>query len=230
MSEVYQRVSRNTRGRDIIVGDVHGHFSKLRDALIVIDFNSYEGDRLFFVGDLVDRGPESHRAVDWLGCGVFAVRGNHEQWAIDYTRGEVDERIYAENGGGWFINLPREDQLMIAAYFDTMPYAIELETEHGLVGIVHAECTFKNFADIEHELKAPGKRAKHVAEMLLWGCGRIRTYSTNEVTDVRAVVVGHTPVRNWTSFGNHIYIDTGAWRGGEFTLLDAATLQPARKK
>ena len=52
------------------------------------------------------------------------------------------------------------------------------------------------------------------------------------VGDVRAVVVGHTPLERMTSLGNTIYIDTGGWlpaRYGnrDFTILDAATLRPA---
>ena len=55
----------NALGRDFAVGDIHGSFSALQTALDTIEFNS-EVDRLFSVGDLVDRGPESHHVLEWL--------------------------------------------------------------------------------------------------------------------------------------------------------------------
>jgi len=36
-------------------------------------------DQLFSVGDLVDRGPESHRVLEWLARPwFFAICGNHD--------------------------------------------------------------------------------------------------------------------------------------------------------
>lgn len=71
--------NRVAAGRDWVVGDVHGCFETLRRALLAIDFE-YGGDRLFSVGDLIDRGPNSIEALAWLEGGRFAaaVMGNHE--------------------------------------------------------------------------------------------------------------------------------------------------------
>ncbi|WP_240622171.1 metallophosphoesterase [Achromobacter mucicolens] len=55
----------NTKGRDLAVGDIHGHFGRLDAALAATRF-SPEKDRLFAVGDLVDRGPESAEVLVWL--------------------------------------------------------------------------------------------------------------------------------------------------------------------
>ena len=45
-------------------------------------------DRLFSVGDLIDRGPRSRDAIEWLTAGRFAgaVRGNHEPMMVDALR------------------------------------------------------------------------------------------------------------------------------------------------
>lgn len=66
------RLPRNERGRDLLVGDVHGQFSGLRAALERVGFNPDAGDRLISVGDLVDRGPESDAAIDWLAYPWFS--------------------------------------------------------------------------------------------------------------------------------------------------------------
>lgn len=60
-----QHFEPNKVGRDFVVGDIHGCFGKLTDNLKQLNFN-FDIDRLFCTGDLVDRGPESHLALDWL--------------------------------------------------------------------------------------------------------------------------------------------------------------------
>ena len=98
-----KRFPKNDAGRDFVVGDLHGCFARLQEDLGKLNFDP-EKDRLFSVGDLVDRGPDSEQALGWLDKPRFhAVRGNHEQMAIDHCAGNSDPRIYAANGGacGW---------------------------------------------------------------------------------------------------------------------------------
>ena len=51
-------------GRDWVVGDVHGCCGPPRGALRGTDFE-YGRDRLFSVGDLIDRGPDAIEALEW---------------------------------------------------------------------------------------------------------------------------------------------------------------------
>lgn len=229
-----RRVSANTKGRDLIVGDIHGCFTKLAGALRAVGFNPDGGDRLFSVGDLVDRGPESIEALNFLTADfVFAVSGNHEDMAVRWPNGNMDQRNYVANGGAWMIALDREMQREVAAALGALPVAIELETANGLVGIVHAECPFSDWYQFTAELEAPessNQRRGQIIDAAQWSRGRIETGSDSIVDGVRAVVVGHTPMREMTSLGNTLYIDTMGWRPeGKFTILDAATLRPARR-
>jgi len=74
------RYGINTTGRDFVVGDIHGMFPALEELLASVEFDG-DRDRLFSVGDLVDRGPLSKHAPDWLAHPWFiACRGNHEQF------------------------------------------------------------------------------------------------------------------------------------------------------
>lgn len=60
------RVRENcTDGRDFVVGDVHGEFPTLESLLAQVGF-APERDRLFALGDLVDRGPRSTDALAWM--------------------------------------------------------------------------------------------------------------------------------------------------------------------
>lgn len=225
-----QRFEINTAGRDLIVGDIHGCFTRLRSHLDRLAFDPTR-DRLFSVGDLVDRGPESDAALEWLAFPWFhAVQGNHEDMAIRWGRPgcRMDGDLYMRNGGGWNVGNPPELRAEFSAAFDALPLAIELETEFGLLGIVHAECPFADWADLRVACTAEmaPKYMKMLRESILWSRDRIEEQRHDEVAGVRAVVVGHTPVERMTSLGNTIYIDTGAvFRGRDFTIIDAHTLK-----
>lgn len=221
VAHLVRRFTRNTKGRDIAVGDIHGHFTKLGAALLAIDFSHEAGDRLFSVGDLVDRGPESLEALNFLTFVDGAVAGNHEDMAVRWPNGNMEARVYASNGGAWMMALDRETQLEVAA-------------AQGLVGIVHAECPFASWSDFVDQLRDPALskgRREGLIDCAQWARGRIESGFDGDVEGVRAVIVGHTPLERMTSLGNTIYIDTMGWKpNGHFTLLDLATLQPVKQR
>lgn len=70
----------------LIVGDVHGEADRLLDILVRPEC---QGRRLVFVGDLVNRGPNSRRVLDTLVAlqSATVIRGNHEQALLDVLRG-----------------------------------------------------------------------------------------------------------------------------------------------
>lgn len=228
-----ERIARNTQGRDLICGDIHGYFSKLQRALDAVGFNPTR-DRLFSVGDLVDRGPENDQVLEWLARPWFyAVCGNHDDMAIRWPNGHMDAGNYIANGGSWNISNPEALQREIAETLAALPLGIELETEGGLVGIVHAECPYDDWDKFRAALNdATLSRAKidRIEAIAQWSRTRIDYGDAAPVMGVRALVVGHTPVKRHHVLGNVHYIDTGAWIRGQyrlFTLLDAATLTPA---
>ena len=113
---------KNTRGRDLIIGDIHGHFTRAKEALDAVGFNPEAGDRLFSVGDLVDRGPESDQALEWLAKPWFhAVAGNHEDFAIRWPQGNMQAGHYVQNGGAWNVSNPPDAQAEFAAAFAALP-------------------------------------------------------------------------------------------------------------
>lgn len=230
MNNPVKRFERNLLGRDLVVGDIHGCFTKLQAALDDVKFDPAR-DRLFSVGDLVDRGPECDLVLDWLAQPWFhAVRGNHEDMAIRWPNGNMDAGNYMQNGGGWNIGNPPELQREISESLQALPVAIELQTEQGLVGIVHAGCPFPSWPDFIQSLEDENvskKMRAAIYEAALWSRERINGMDDSIVDGVRAVVVGHTPMERATTLGNTYFIDTMGWRGREFTILDASTLMRA---
>lgn len=223
MPSVVKRFERNTQGRDWAVGDIHGHFSRLRTALDQAGFEPLR-DRLFSVGDLADRGPECRAALEWLRQPWFhAIQGNHEDYAVRYVRtGLVDEENWRENGGGWFLEMSAEDQRTYAEAFASLPLVAEVETAAGIVGIIHADCPVRAWPKLEQMLRDRYKRARGVCQ---WSRDRLAKENESGVAGVRAVVVGHTPLAHPALLGNVYHIDTAGWQpDGYFTLLDLDTL------
>ena len=64
------------------VGDVQGCFKSLQQLLARIDYRP-EIDRIIFLGDLVNRGPDSLAVLEWaVGQKASAVLGNHDLYCL----------------------------------------------------------------------------------------------------------------------------------------------------
>lgn len=103
-----KRLPANVKGRDFVVGDLHGCKKDLDRLLQLVEFNRAV-DRLISVGDLVDRGPQSLECLLLLKAPWFhAVMGNHEQLLLSYFRPWLDTgsapNPYGEAGLSFFIN------------------------------------------------------------------------------------------------------------------------------
>lgn len=208
------RLKENTVGRDFVIGDIHGAYDLVVDAMRQVGFNR-QADRLFSVGDLVDRGPESHRCLKFLQQPyVYAVRGNHEQMLLDiHAQGEPHEAMVQwlkkNNGFGWWENVDAAMRPQIVEAFAQLPLVIEIETARGTVGLLHAEVprsmdwqTFLAKIDAGHE---------PTIESCLEGRERYRAKDESGVPGIGRVFVGHTV--HWegaTRYGNVYSIDTGA--------------------
>jgi serine/threonine protein phosphatase 1 len=242
----------NTEGRDFVVGDVHGCFSLLDTELAARGYDPTR-DRLFSVGDLIDRGKESTAVLEVVQRQrIQAVRGNHEQmihaWATtggperyrtrraapdadhppEPVYGNASIRSLLSNGAEWFIDLCGDDgdrahekACRIASYFGALPYAIEIETAYGRIGIVHADVPAESWTGLLHRLEVG--QCQPTREAMLWGRGRwLRQEAAPHIDGVTAVIVGHTAGRAVVQRCNVINIDTGAVYGNTLTILDLA--------
>lgn len=223
-----KRLQKNDSGRDFAVGDIHGCFSKLETALAALGFDESR-DRLLSVGDLVDRGPECERVLEWLDKPWFhPVQGNHEDMAVRFTHGTRDPYHYLMNGGSWLVCKLPQEQIPFADAMVMLPYAIEVETDGGLVGVVHADVagpTWGGMIEAFGQVTSKNK-LRAITDDCLWNRDRIQNEDRSGVADVRAVIVGHTPLRRPVVLGNVYHIDTAGWtRDGHFTFIELDTLE-----
>ncbi|MEX3983949.1 metallophosphoesterase [Paraburkholderia sp. EG287A] len=228
-------------GRDFVIGDLHGAFSlgTLEQVLELVDFDTAV-DRLFSVGDLIDRGEHSKDALALLRKPWFhATLANHEELALDCYAGGVYDRnkvaLHVQKiGFGWWLDLSEETRQDFLDAFARLPLAIEVEAAIGLVGIVHADVpegwTWPEFTE---QLEAGNSAARNYA---LWSRERIEDrQDASGVAGVARVYVGHTPLFNGVrKLGNVWYIDTGAVYGvrgvapeGHLSLLELTVSEQA---
>jgi len=212
MSEIFEKFSCNRVGRDFVAGDVHGCFDQLDAALELAGFDP-ERDRCFCVGDLVDRGPSSAAVLDWLAePWLHSCRGNHEEMALtapQSVRGLV-WWLYG-NGGDWWLEQDAAARQRFTQAFRSLPLAMEVDTVHGRVGIVHADVPDgQSWPELIADLEAGDVHTRHVA---LWGRDRAEGRVTSPVEGIDRVVCGHTISPNGLPqvVGNVWLIDTGAF-------------------
>jgi serine/threonine protein phosphatase 1 len=204
--------SQNTEGRDFAVGDIHGMFNSLENLLHAIDFDT-SVDRLFSVGDLIDRGSESYRALDfirepWFHC----VQGNHERLMLDaiHYPDNMDNWLHI-NGGGWWLNINDSMKQDFADAFQEIPLAIEVQMPTTKIGIIHADIAQGVSWD---EFVASFDTDPKAASFAVWSRNRIRmtelTGQASYVEGVDLMIVGHTPLKTAVQVGNVYYLDTAA--------------------
>jgi len=118
--------------RDVVVGDVHGCLEELEALLARLA--PVAGDRFFFLGDLVDRGPSSvavvRRVRDLLRAfpGSACIAGNHEEKALRFHEKGAEKASVLED---WARAADATDW----AFLDALPL-VHRVPEHGVI-LVH---------------------------------------------------------------------------------------------
>lgn len=143
-------VKRNARGGiDYFCGDIHGCYNQLDLALKMKNFDPLK-DRLFLLGDLVDRGPESHRVIEFMSKKwVIALQGNHDcstyylaKKVISHFPDHDKDTLISINNGGEWVN--SQSRATLESFMDAvtyLPMAIEYQDHDGtpLLGLIHGE-------------------------------------------------------------------------------------------
>lgn len=235
---------KNNKGRDFVCGDIHGCFDLLEEKLTEVNFNPRQ-DRLFSVGDIIDRGIDSEKALDYLNKSWFyCIRGNHEQMFLDWCTEDTSVyrndafRFHIHNGGIWVADYLGvhiqaladdigRDEPITALYpalntwveaIKKLPYAIEIKSNKKKIGIIHAEIPKQvNWSSIEAELNKT-----NVLYSILFSRKYIyaSTRKKYRIAGVDEIYCGHTIVDMPQKKGNVNYIDTGAYSNHNLTLLE----------
>ncbi|MGP1205287.1 metallophosphoesterase [Serratia sp. CY47279] len=212
---IYERIDGSRYRNIYVVGDIHGCYNLLMSQLDELAFDCLH-DLLISVGDLIDRGPQNVECLDLITQPWFkAVRGNHEQMAIDALSGRGDVNMWCYNGGMWFFQLDYDQEILARALLskaEFLPLIIEVVTPSGTVVVSHADYPSNEYAF--------GKPVPE--EQIIWSRDRFNSIAdgiTGEITGADHFYFGHTPTRWPARSANQNYIDTGAVFGHALTIV-----------
>lgn len=200
--------------KKFVIGDVHGNYAELMDLLDKINPNLRQ-DKLIYLGDYIDRGPQSYKVIRFLidlqnkygKEHVVLLRGNHEDMAIENIE---HGRIDCFNGYDiTFMDFIKNNDSIENYYefFKGLPLYYEDESFIYVHGGIKPGIAMEKQDDYD----------------LLW----IREeFFESSLTFIKPVIFGHTPTINiigtFSPFikKDRIGIDTGIVYGGRLTALE----------
>ena len=206
--------------RTIAIGDVHGQLAALNELFVQIEQTGW--DRLVFLGDYIDRGPDSKGTIDFIRSlqgahgsdKVVAIKGNHEDMCLhafsqyDVNDSELGAAFYYNGGdstldsfkAAGFSGIPQD-------YLDWMK-ALPVRYEDENAHYIHAGAL-------------PGLPIDEQEDSdLLW---ERDTFLKTEYMWDKVVIHGHTPMEQVVERPNIISIDTGAGYGDALSAICVET-------
>ncbi|MEV7958619.1 polynucleotide kinase-phosphatase [Streptomyces sp. NPDC088141] len=219
---------RHLTGPFDIIGDIHGCSSEL-EALLgklgYVDGAHPEGRTAVFVGDLVDRGPDSpgvlRRVMSMVSAGnALCVPGNHENKLGRYLKGR---KVQHTHGLAETIEqLDREDEKDPAFRERVREFIDGLVSHYVLDGgglvVCHAGLPEKYHGRTSGRVRSHALYGDTTGETDEFGLP-VRYPWAEEYRGRAAVVYGHTPVPSTSWLNNTICLDTGVVFGGKMTAL-----------
>lgn len=209
--------------RTFVIGDVHGCAATLR-CLVEDGLRPQPSDRIYLLGDLIDRGPDSKGVLDYIfelrqrGLSVNSVRGNHEEMLLQAEHHHNHLDMWTANGGldtleSFQADGPGDIPHRYREFIGSLPFYITLE----YFIIVHAGLNF-----------VPQNPFEDTSAML---------WTRSPVVDLqrirgRRLICGHTPVSRSaleaSLSSNKIMLDNGCVFGGRPEMGSLAALELER--
>jgi len=211
------------------IGDIHGCAQQLATLLVRIPFDP-KLDSLIFLGDYVNRGPDTKGVLDILlqlkeSCtDIHFLKGNHEQELLEYcATGHMDSlralrgmgidatvesygsRVHSLGGFGCF---PPEHREFL--------HSLKFFHLQGDYLFIHS--------DINKEMlcypmkESEGRMQRYVMETSLLSSRRLAQEQTTGIDNV--IVFGHIPFASPLVLADRIGIDTGAVYGNMLTAVE----------
>ncbi len=177
----FQFVEKPKSGKRYVIGDIHGCLKTLKKLIEKIQLK--DNDQLFFIGDYIDRGPDSKGVLDFIielnkNPNVFPLLGNHEKNLLQYNNEEFRFLKYhlAKNNELNLLDGKKIHKIYID-FIESLPYYYELDKFF----IVHAGIDFNK--------DDPFKDYLSMLEI------RNMPYNT-EMAKNKTIVIGHQPTNN----------------------------------
>ncbi|MEC8063939.1 MAG: AAA family ATPase [Pseudomonadota bacterium] len=216
-----------------IIGDVHGCLDELNDLLSKLGYviNRQDGcehmhhpqrRKVIFVGDLVDRGPNSVGVINLVRQAVadgvaYAILGNHDEKLKKKLRGKkVKVRHGLETTLAELERVPESERQSILNFLVGLPYYSIFAG--GKLVVAHAGILEKDIGEISDRIKRFCLYGDITGKTNEFGFP-IRGNWAKTYQGEGLIVYGHTPVRQVHWENNSVNIDTACVFGGALTAL-----------
>lgn len=229
------------------IGDVHGQLGELDRALALIAARGEAGAGVVFLGDYVDRGPDSRGVIDRLlaerGPGHVFLRGNHDRMFLRFLSDGTIADPAIKSGATWLhpglgggatlasygVAVPDDDTLARLGHDPRADPILARLLSDARAAVPDAHRAFLAETLLLHDagpqifvhagLRPGVAPSAQVEDDLLW----IREPFLSDRRDHGALVVhGHTALGAPTHYGNRLNLDSGAGYGRPITaaLID----------
>jgi len=235
--------------RLIAISDIHGYYNEFIKLMKEIDYKKGV-DKLYILGDMVDRGPESFKTLILVRNlqlqypeTVHVIRGNHDDEFLKIIKMLYNNETLDTDGWDLYAGFTGDELRTIEVYSTLLGdidkgklidwlESLPLYVEDGEYIFTHAAIDPKLTLELQQ------------SQYLLWGRYNEEkpTFVHNPVYNGRVVVFGHVCTRTifkitgreitddiWydTKYYDKIGIDCGIWTGGK---LGALIIKPAENK
>jgi serine/threonine protein phosphatase 1 len=206
--------------RSFVIGDIHGCAATLR-RLVDGTLRPFPPDRIYLLGDLIDRGPDSKGVLDFIfelrgrGLSVSSVRGNHEEMCLLAGDDHYYLGLWAANGGlttmeSFQADGPGDIPHIYRDFLNSLPNYILLDN----FVIVHAGLNFDPPSPFDDTSAMLWTRSPFVNQLRIGG---------------RRLICGHTPVSQTlleaSLDSSKIMLDNGCVYAGRPDLGSLAALE-----
>jgi serine/threonine protein phosphatase 1 len=224
-----RRLAANVKGRDLVVGDLHGHRGLLEHQLERVGFDP-TCDRVLSVGDLIDRGPDSLATLQLIEEPWFhAVLGNHELMLLNflgfYGSKAHSAKTYPSGNGEWVaeaLGKNRKAVRRLAEQASALPLSLHVPATVPFV-VMHGDLRpigsfrqlFLGDRICVHKAERTTVSRDNIAEALKCELLQLRfahhdvRISESPLGRMPLTYVGHSPVRHITVHNSYVYIDQG---------------------
>ncbi len=188
----------------IAIGDIHGCVATL-DVLLKL-LAPDQDDHLIFIGDYIDRGPDSKGVIDRLlklrqSQQCTFLRGNHEAFMLAYLQDQEFE-LWGMNGGVATLRSYAVDGQNVYIPEEHVDFVRQTQLYYDAPGF------FFVHAGLRPELTIAENLAHCGEEVFLWEREHLHVHES-ELAWEKTVVCGHTPKPEPLNRDKLIDIDTG---------------------
>lgn len=215
------------------VGDIHGRSDLLAELLAEFEQRADADQRsggppiVVFLGDYVDRGPDSAGVIDMLlqrrasGVECRFLRGNHEQAMLKFLDDPVANKVWLALGGAETLMSygvqppalrpsPEQDLIgaaqLLRAKMPQAHYQFLLDLERYLI--------FGDYAFVHAGVDPSKPMEQQTDDALYWSR---KAFLADRRRGAYRIVHGHTPADEPYADARRVAVDTGAYATGRLT-------------